>query len=996
MNKKIIFVLAALLIVYAVNSLPLFEFFDTQIPEDWTQVQYNDSDGMWTWTGDGSYFFGADDNYVQANSEENSDQIFDVGLFTPAFDCSGMTFVTADFYRNFHASYAGGEASLRVFSGGMDAENFEEELWIQNSSDSFFGVHEVITFNPINYADPANVYLEFRYSTEGNTNCKFFKLDVLMVYESNPGPATVFFSEYIEGSGNNTALEIYNGSGDVIELDNYRINQTVNGESDIPYTFSPLGMTLEAGETWTFVQSGADQSLLDTADEILTEPSIVHFDGNDALELEFNDNGNWILLDVIGNPDESPSSVWDVAGIEGATENHTLVRKPQTIVGNIDWEESAGTEERFSDWIVLPADTFEHLGSFPNFIEDLWAPNYLELNLIGENNVFLDWEAPIPMENGWLYYHDDSVENGVSNGNAGAGLAVQFQPAMYPCNIEQIRFYCEGEGGGDSQDMEVWILDDDMAEILGGPFQITVVPEAWNVIDIPDIEINSGNFLVNTCAVGAVGPYIGRDDDSYEYNRTLWGSPTSGYTDIGAWGMNYTAVIEAFVAYDDIPLCTQNIGKLKKSQNLSFEKKQKSDIILNESQESIVLRNSRNLIGYNIYRNGSLLNEIPTLNTEYYDLNLENGFYNYNIETVYDGGTSELSDAECSIDIIDILPLGLPFIEDWEEGNIYDNHWLPDPITNSYWDIAELGGEHRSVLAYFWSHQTDYAEPIFSFEMDGSELESIELSYDIKLNSASEQTFEELKVEVFNGEIWTTVGFHNNVNGDFDWTSESFDISEFAANSVFQIRFFAEGSEAYNINYWLIDNVYVGSPVRPPHNLSVDHDSGLLSWSAPNSSDLIGYFIYLDGALIDNTSEEHYQFTSLNTNQTYTAGVSAEYPEEASQIEEIEFIYTGTGIEEDVLSQVNSLKCYPNPFNPTTTISFSLTAENAKNAKLEIFNLKGQKVRTFTDFESGNEGQTSVVWNGNDDNKNAVSSGVYFYKLSSGKFSQMKKMVLIK
>ncbi len=100
-----------------------------------------------------------------------------------------------------------------------------------------------------------------------------------------------------------------------------------------------------------------------------------------------------------------------------------------------------------------------------------------------------------------------------------------------------------------------------------------------------------------------------------------------------------------------------------------------------------------------------------------------------------------------------------------------------------------------------------------------------------------------------------------------------------------------------------------------------------------------------------------------------------------------------TDIEENTINSVSKLfSNFPNPFNPVTTISFNLSLENSKNTKLEIFNLRGQKVRHFSILPN----QNSIIWNGKDDNGNAVSSGVYFYKLSAGSFSQMKKMVLMK
>ena len=94
------------------------------------------------------------------------------------------------------------------------------------------------------------------------------------------------------------------------------------------------------------------------------------------------------------------------------------------------------------------------------------------------------------------------------------------------------------------------------------------------------------------------------------------------------------------------------------------------------------------------------------------------------------------------------------------------------------------------------------------------------------------------------------------------------------------------------------------------------------------------------------------------------------------------------------------LRNYPNPFNPETTISFNLTAEDAEYAEISIYNIRGQKVKVFTfpnpDL-SGGTSEYSVVWNGTDSNNKSVASGIYFYKLSvNGKTEAVKKCLLMK
>ncbi|RLC48827.1 MAG: hypothetical protein DRI23_10075, partial [Candidatus Cloacimonadota bacterium] len=84
---------------------------------------------------------------------------------------------------------------------------------------------------------------------------------------------------------------------------------------------------------------------------------------------------------------------------------------------------------------------------------------------------------------------------------------------------------------------------------------------------------------------------------------------------------------------------------------------------------------------------------------------------------------------------------------------------------------------------------------------------------------------------------------------------------------------------------------------------------------------------------------------------------------------------------------------FPNPFNPSTTITYSLS--NETNVNIEIYNMKGQKVRTLKNEEQ-TAGDYNVVWNGKDDSSKSTASGVYFYKMQAGTYQQTKKMILMK
>jgi len=85
---------------------------------------------------------------------------------------------------------------------------------------------------------------------------------------------------------------------------------------------------------------------------------------------------------------------------------------------------------------------------------------------------------------------------------------------------------------------------------------------------------------------------------------------------------------------------------------------------------------------------------------------------------------------------------------------------------------------------------------------------------------------------------------------------------------------------------------------------------------------------------------------------------------------------------------------FPNPFNPDTSIHFTI-AEDMEKTELSVYNLKGQKVKTLINTQLS-AGRHSVVWSGTNDSNQSVSSGVYLYKLRTEKYHETRKMLLMK
>ena len=176
----------------------------------------------------------------------------------------------------------------------------------------------------------------------------------------------LFISMYAEGSSNNKFIEIYNGTGSDVDLSDYMIKGSNNGNDWKAERDLALTGTLVDGEVYVISTDEADAAILAVADLDLEYESPIHYNGDDAIALlKKNTGGTFDVLDIIGVPTVRPSNGWDVAGTTVATKDHTLTRK-NTISGpNTDWASSAGTDEASSEWIVSDKDSgWDSLGSY--------------------------------------------------------------------------------------------------------------------------------------------------------------------------------------------------------------------------------------------------------------------------------------------------------------------------------------------------------------------------------------------------------------------------------------------------------------------------------------------------------------------------------------------------------------------------------------------------------------------------------------------------------
>jgi hypothetical protein len=125
-----------------------------------------------------------------------------------------------------------------------------------------------------------------------------------------------------------------------------------------------------------------------------------------------------------------------------------------------------------------------------------------------------------------------------------------------------------------------------------------------------------------------------------------------------------------------------------------------------------------------------------------------------------------------------------------------------------------------------------------------------------------------------------------------------------------------------------------------------------------------------------------------------------EYVDGVPNVRDLNPEFTGASIALDASASKTTLPTeftlsqnVPNPFNPTTDISFALPTDS--KVSLSIYNVLGQHVKSLVD-EYMRAGFQTVSWDGTDNSGRTVASGVYFYKLRADNFSATKKMLMLK
>ncbi|MCD4819647.1 MAG: carboxypeptidase regulatory-like domain-containing protein [Candidatus Cloacimonetes bacterium] len=360
------------------------------------------------------------------------------------------------------------------------------------------------------------------------------------------------------------------------------------------------------------------------------------------------------------------------------------------------------------------------------------------------------------------------------------------------------------------------------------------------------------------------------------------------------------------------------------------------------------------------------------------------------------------------------------------DGNPRDWNTEPFGITdeNGEFTLSVIEGEYwiecwaNDYMPQWFDHKNDFSEAdviVVTGDLENVNFDLI--PYETYENTISgtilidgEIPEEEVFVCAYSEDFWYSGMAITDENGNY--TIENLPPFEYyvQAYSFFTIPMFFDNvydfEEATTV-------VAEGSITGIDFNLSTLERDGLITLNGI-ISDSNGDPVINSTVLITDTTENIESYAMTNNDGYFEAlGISGgSYTVKATKVfyetatEEMLINQNGTvnmnidpiptsSTEENGIIPTNNiaLKNYPNPFNPVTTISFN-TFEASK-VELSVFNIKGKKVVTLINDEL-ESGSHSYNWNGTDANGKTVASGIYFYKMKSGRYSTTKKMILMK
>jgi photosystem II stability/assembly factor-like uncharacterized protein len=741
-----------------------------------------------------------------------------------------------------------------------------------------------------------------------------------------PDAPAVFFSEYIEGSSNNKALEIFNNSGATINLADFRINQSVNGGGwQYQHSF-PADATLDNQDVWTIITDQTDVALFDpaNADEVLSYPSVVHHNGDDARALEWTPDGGatWIILDLIGDPDNDPGDGWDVAGEVAATKNHTLVRKSDITVGTTDWAASAGTSADDSQWTVYPEDTFSYLGSH---------------NIPTDGTI----SGTITLDGGAGTITDVVITAGTQTTNPAADGTYQISIAAGTYSVTAT---LDGYETATANDVTVVAgqategIDLTLTEIV-----VTLAPAENLTADVTDFN----DVVLNWDEPGtASATWL-----AYDNGENADGIGTNGPADFSVASRWESSAI---TAYDGMQI--KRIKFFPREENCEYSIR----VWTGENAATLVL--DQVVTNFTNEAWNTVVLDTPVT----IDASQELWFgYRCNTQAGFPAG-------------VDAGPANAGYGDLLSEDGVT---WTS--ISNAY-DL-DYNWNLQAMLMNADGEMVEFA-PVAQKAAPATPAISTSSFAAGNLGApASSRALTGYKVMRDGAEIATIDDFSTTTYTDSGLDAGTYEYTIIAV--------YDEGNAPAS-------NAVIATVALPaPANFNAvsqgpAQSTIMCTWNAPAASRAItGYKVYRNDEEIGTSDGLFYADTNVASGE-YTYYVKAVYSDtyESAASNSVTVQHTD-GSSPLVPAATALVGNYPNPFNPTTSISFSLN--QSQHVNITVYNVRGEAVKTLVNKELAAANHT-VEWDGTDASNNSVASGMYFYRMQTAKMTQSKKMMLLK
>jgi hypothetical protein len=336
---------------------------------------------------------------------------------------------------------------------------------------------------------------------------------------------------------------------------------------------------------------------------------------------------------------------------------------------------------------------------------------------------------------------------------------------------------------------------------------------------------------------------------------------------------------------------------------------------------------------------------------------------------------------------------GTTWIELWtNSATITDNSWSLDN-----YDISTSADLHGSVRIRFTIGPTDD-----SWQYSGWNIDDIEVTGDPVVYGAIEGNV----MDITNNEPIQSAQISNQFGNSLSDENGYFLIPNIPTGNRL-ITVHAVGYYPFTSDQIVVtenDTAYVFCEIIPnpntpasPQDLTAEvfnENNVHLMWNAPTTRDnLLAYNVYRNGYLLASILPEECDDLNLvnGVYDYYVTGIYDTGESLPSNLVEVEI--NATGNDEEMITPEVKLWNYPNPFNPSTTIYFEATNLHG-SARIEIYNLKGQKVKTLPVILSEVEG--SATWFGDNDNGKPVTSGIYLYRLKADNVDISRKCLLLK